>query len=64
MVYNGKLTREWLSREDSMSPTVSLESLFITRVINAKEGRDVMTADIPSLASRLSIIDSHWNLAC
>jgi hypothetical protein len=25
MVYNGKPTREWLSREDSTSPTVSLE---------------------------------------
>ena len=26
MVYNGKPTREWLSKEDSASPTVSLES--------------------------------------
>jgi hypothetical protein len=35
MVYNGKPTREWLSREDSTSPTVSLESLIITAVIDA-----------------------------
>ena len=48
MVYNGKPTREWLSKEDSASPTVSLESLFLTSSIDAKEGRDVMTCDIPN----------------
>jgi hypothetical protein len=48
MVYNGKPTREWLSHEDSTSPTVSLESLIITAVIDAYEGRDVMTADVPN----------------
>ena len=48
MVYNGKPTREWLSKEDSASPTVSLESLFLTSIIDAKEGRDVMTCDIPN----------------
>ena len=48
MVYNGKPTREWLSKEDSASPTVSLESLFLTSIIGAKEGRDVMTCDIPN----------------
>jgi hypothetical protein len=48
MVYNGKPTREWLSKEESASPTVSLESLFLTSVIDAKEGRDVMTCDIPN----------------
>ena len=48
MVYNGKPTRQWLSREDSASPTASLESIMITAVIDAKEGRDVMTADVPN----------------
>jgi hypothetical protein len=48
MVYNGKPTREWLSCEDSTSPTVSLESLIITAVIDAYEGHDVMTADVPN----------------
>lgn len=48
MVYNGKPTREWLSREDAMSPTATLEALFITAVIDAHEGRDVMTADVPN----------------
>ena len=48
MVYNGKPTREWLSKEDSKSPTVAMESIFLTTVIDAKENRDIMTADIPN----------------
>ena len=48
MVYNGKPTREWLSREDSTSPTAALESIMLTAIVDAKEGRDVMTADIPN----------------
>ena len=48
MVYNGKPTREWLSREESASPTVSLESIFLTSIIDANEERDVMTTNIPN----------------
>ena len=46
MVYNGKPTREWLTREDSASPTAALESIMLTAVIDTHEGRDVMCADI------------------
>ena len=48
MVYNGKPTREWLSREDSASPTAALESIMLTAVIDAHEERDIMTCDIPN----------------
>ena len=48
LVYNGKPTREWLSREDAASPTVALESIMLTAIVDAKEGRDVMTADVPN----------------
>ena len=48
MVYNGKPTREWLTREDSASPTAALESIMLNAVIDAHEGRDVMCADIPN----------------
>ena len=48
LVYNGKPTREWLSKEDAASPTVSLESIFLCAIIDAKEGRDVLSADIPN----------------
>ena len=37
MVYNGKPSRKWLTREDAASPTASLESIMITVVIDAKE---------------------------
>ena len=48
MVYNGKPTREWLTREDSASPMAALESIMLTAVIDAHEGQDVMCADIPN----------------
>ena len=47
-VYNGKKTRDWLSKEDTASPTVTLESSFVTGVIDAHENRNVMCADIPN----------------
>ena len=48
MVYNGKPTREWLTREDSVSPTVALESTMIATIIDAHEGCDIMTTDVPN----------------
>ena len=48
MVYNGKPTREWLSKVGSASPTVSLESIFLTSIVDAKEERGVRTCDIPN----------------
>ncbi len=48
MVFNGKPTREWLSREDSASPAAALESIMLTAVIDATKRRDVMTSDIPN----------------
>jgi hypothetical protein len=47
-VYNGKPTREWLDKQDSASPTVTLESILLTTVIDAHEDRDVMTVDVPN----------------
>ena len=48
MVYNGKETRKWLTREDSASPTAAHEAIMCTATVNAKEERDVMTADLPN----------------
>ncbi len=42
----GKATREWLSREDSASPTAALKSIMLTAGINAHEEREVMTCNI------------------
>ncbi|MGC8483971.1 MAG: hypothetical protein ACP5OE_10060, partial [Thermodesulfobium sp.] len=59
MVYNGKPTREWLSREDAASPTVALESIMLTAIVDAKEKRDVMTADVPNafIQAQMPILD-------
>ena len=48
LAYNGKPTRVWIGKEDKSSPTVLTESLFLTCVIDAYEGRDVMSLDIPN----------------
>jgi Reverse transcriptase (RNA-dependent DNA polymerase) len=45
---NGSTQREYTDREEAASPTALTESNLITAVIDAKQGRDVMTADIPN----------------
>ncbi|CAJ1938132.1 unnamed protein product [Cylindrotheca closterium] len=47
-VYKGDGTREWLSQEHTSSPTAALEAIMITCVIDAYEGRDMMSLDIPN----------------
>ena len=46
--YNGKGTRDWISKEDKTSPTVSNESIMITYAIDAYEKRNIITLDIPN----------------
>jgi hypothetical protein len=48
LVYDGSGTRDFISREDTSSPTVSTEGLLITGVISAKENRDNMSVDVPN----------------
>ena len=47
-VYNGKPTREWLSKEDNASLTESLEGILLTLMIDAHERRDIMSTDVPN----------------
>ena len=47
-VYQGSQTRDWMTREETASPTASLEAITTTCVIDAFEGRDIMTCDIPN----------------
>jgi hypothetical protein len=44
---DGRKQHMYITKEDSSFPTVSLEVLMLSCVIDAKEGRDVVTADIP-----------------
>ena len=46
MVFNGKPTREQLSREDTSSPTTSLEAIFKTVTIYAYEWKYIMVLDV------------------
>ena len=45
---NGSTQREYMERDDAASPTAMTESILITATIEAKQNRDVMTADIPN----------------
>jgi hypothetical protein len=45
---NGSTQREYVGRDEAASPTAVTESIIITSVIDAKEGRDIMTVDIPN----------------
>ena len=44
---DGRKQREYKSKDDTSSPTVSTEALVLSCMIYAMEGRDVATADIP-----------------
>ncbi len=43
---NGNPQREHIAKEEAAAPTVTLEPVFITSTIDAKEGRKVVTIDI------------------
>ena len=44
---DGRKQREYLSKEETSSPTVSTEAVFLSCVIDADEGRDVAIVDVP-----------------
>ena len=44
---DGRKQRDMYSKEEAASPTVSTEAILLTSVIDAKEGQDVATTDIP-----------------
>ena len=60
---NGSTQREYMSREDVSSPTVSTEATILTAVIEAEEGRDVATCDIPNafIQTEMSEVDNEGN---
>ncbi len=43
---NGSVQREHVSKEEAATPTVTLESVFVTATIDAKEKQKVVTIDI------------------
>jgi hypothetical protein len=45
---DGRKQRLYTTKEEASSPTVAIESILLSCVIDAEEGRHVATADIPS----------------
>ena len=48
VVAGGNMQRDYLTKEDSSSPTVSTEAVILTSIIDAHERRDVAVIDIPN----------------
>ncbi len=44
---DGRKQRPYTAKEDASSPTVAIESVMLSCLIDAKEHRDVATVDIP-----------------
>ena len=44
---DGSVQRGYISKEESSSPTISLQALFATWIIDSIEGRKVQTFDVP-----------------
>ena len=52
---NGRPQREFISKEESSSPTVSTYALFISCAMDAMEERQVVTCDIP-----IAFLQADW----
>jgi hypothetical protein len=56
-VAGGNKQRDFISKEDASSPTVATESVLLTCIIDAEEGRDVAVIDIPNAFIQTRIED-------
>ena len=56
-VADGRKQRKYYSKSDITSPTVSSDSLLMSLVIDAKEGRAVGTADVPGAYLQAEMTD-------
>ncbi len=53
----GNTQRDFISKEDASSPTVATESVLLTSIIDAEEGRDAAVIDIPNAFIQARIED-------
>jgi hypothetical protein len=54
---DGRKQREFLGKDETSSPTVSIETVMLTSIIDAQEGRDVATVDIPGAFMQVDMDD-------
>jgi len=60
---DGRRQRIYMQKEDTSSPTVAIESLFISATLDALEKRDVATVDIPGAFMQADMVrDVHMKL--
>ena len=60
---DGRKQRATTKKEDASSPTVSIESVMLSCTIDAMEGRDVATVDIPGAFMQADVEDTvHMKL--
>ena len=45
-----------MSKDEATSPTAATESIMLTGVIEAKQGRDIITLDVPNAFVQMSIL--------
>ena len=48
LAYNGNNPRDWISKENKLSPTVGTDSFMIKFTIGTYEGRDIINSDLPN----------------
>jgi hypothetical protein len=56
-VAGGSKRRDYISKQDSSSPTVATEAILLTCIIVAEEGRGVAVVDIPNAFIQAKIED-------
>jgi hypothetical protein len=60
---DGRKQRAFTTKEEASSPTVSIESVMLSCVIDAKERRDVATVDLPGAFMQADMEDTvHMKL--
>ena len=59
---DGRRQRDIYDKEEATSPTVALESVLLTSVIDAHKGRDVAVVDIPGAFLQTDLDDDVWVL--
>jgi hypothetical protein len=57
LVLGGNTQRDYISKDEASSPTAYTEAVIITCIIEAKENRDVATADCPNAFCNVVITD-------
>ena len=56
-VAGGNKQRDFISKEEVSSPTVSTEAVLLSCIIDAEEGRDVAVIDIPNAFIQTKVED-------